>query len=170
MTVLLLEISRNVSENVGCHSMEICPEKSTRSSSNVHQSNMLGVIQQRFMLLTSSIFLFRTRLMFYRFIVTSSQNSLIFSSCYKQAILERMHITPSGIEDFTSHWQSVHNFSAFPFNSAGERPRGAGSFIVWKKRDAPNASCSVGTAAILGGSPTYLVLKPGYYPSEITPL
>ena len=26
-----------------------------------------------------------------------------FSSCYTQAILERMHITPSGIEDFTSH-------------------------------------------------------------------
>ena len=35
----------------------------------------------------------------------------------------------------TSHWQSVivDNVSAFPFNSAGERPRGAGSFVVCKK-------------------------------------
>ena len=33
----------------------------------------------------------------------------------------------------TSHWQSVNvdNVSAFPFNSAGERPHGAGSFVVW---------------------------------------
>ena len=52
---------------------------------------------------TSKVFRENIERVFYRFIVTSYQNSLIFSSCYKQAILERMHITPSGIEDFTSH-------------------------------------------------------------------
>ena len=40
----------------------------------------------------------------------------------------------------TSHWQSVSvaNVSASPFNSAGERPRGAGSFVAWKKRKQIN--------------------------------
>ena len=43
----------------------------------------------------------------YRFIVTSYQISLIFSSSYKQAILERIPITPSSIEDFSSSRRPV---------------------------------------------------------------
>ena len=50
--------------------------------------------------------------------------------------MERMHIASSGTEDFVS--SRLHNdnlslrrmFQAFPFNSAGGRPRCAGSFVV----------------------------------------
>ena len=49
--------------------------------------------------------------MFYRFVVIAYQSSLIFSSCYKQAILERMHITSSGIEDFASSRRHIDNLS-----------------------------------------------------------
>ena len=62
------------------------------------------------------------------FFENSTRVALTLSDSLTYRIFER-------IEGFTSHWQSVsvHNFAAFPFNSAGERPRGAGSFIVWKK-------------------------------------
>ena len=55
----------------------------------------------------------RTRLVSYRFIVTSYQSSLIFSSCYKQAILERVRITPSSIEDFASSRRHIDSLSVW---------------------------------------------------------
>jgi hypothetical protein len=51
------------------------------------------------------------------------------------------HIIPSGIEDFVS--SRLHSdklslgtmFQPSPFNSAGGRPRGAGSFVVERKKN-----------------------------------
>ena len=54
-----------------------------------------------------------------------------FLSRYRQAILERTHITPSGTEDFVSSRPHSDNlslwkmFQLFPFNSLGGRPRAA---------------------------------------------
>ena len=55
----------------------------------------------------------RTRLLSYRFIVTSYHTSLIFSSTYKQTIFKRMHITRSGIEDFSSSRRPIDNLSVW---------------------------------------------------------
>ena len=63
----------------------------------------------------------RTRLVFLRFIVHayqhprwSSRSSLIFSSCYKQANLERMHFASSSIEDFSSSRRRIDKLSVWP--------------------------------------------------------
>jgi len=70
---------------------------------------------------------------------TTGRSSLIFSSCYKQAILERMHITPSGIEDFASSRRHIDNLSVWTIfqlfhSTLLESDRAAVSFVVWKNK------------------------------------
>ena len=90
-------------------------------------------------LLWATDLIYRTRLIFYRFIVFSFQSSLIFFIIFASRQFWSGYLSVLKQRGFrvllTSHWQSVcaNNVSAFPFNFAGERPRGAGSFVVGKK-------------------------------------